>query len=609
MPQIPVWEKQVGVERAIAPEIPQGWFTDEYRAMAQAGEAIGGLADLMQKLKEQDDRTKLRHSNVQLSTGTNAFQYKNDSWVANHYGDGFVYQEDAQGNLLRNAKGLAIPTAFKKKPLNQIATDWAADYDRLRDKIVSDNLSGVSQILRQEWLDNSELHKNQESLQINQRQIAIAQNAAEAGVWAELGTIEDNLQTGKFDLESARIYTDMVVQDAYAVGDLQKTAVNERMVQNFLGGLESTDKRLQTERDQKADEDYVQSLILAVDSEELTEKEAIQEINRNTRFEGDSQRINAAIARFNVEIGIKNENKRLRAEEIESTLMDYLRKRDVKGGLDFINRLPQKELVLFPVDERLSQFNSLAAAMAKPVPIDTNESVRSWLNNFAIDVKLGRRGKWEFDIAMREAFYGLDVLKDGKTVHVYKAGSLESTVPLIDDSAFTTIDERATTDLASSQLTLLADAEKYLLNMFLTTSGGVDINAYNAFIQTASAEQRQNALDMRNLAYFYQNDFSREGMKLLRENADMTVDRLGPMVDEMAGRYITAFNSKIASGDLSIPGTVSLPPTQAEIDAAWLQELQKRWPNLPQPKTAEEYNRLPSGTEYIHTDGTKRRKK
>ena len=50
MPTIPVWEKQVGVERAIAPEIPQGWFTDEYRAMAQAGEAIGGLADLMQKL-------------------------------------------------------------------------------------------------------------------------------------------------------------------------------------------------------------------------------------------------------------------------------------------------------------------------------------------------------------------------------------------------------------------------------------------------------------------------------------------------------------------------------------------------------------------------------
>src|SRR4030067_2364808 len=113
------------------------------------------------------------------------------------------------------------------------------------------------------------------------------------------------------------------------------------------------------------------------------------------------------------------------------------------------------------VSQLLASTRAHADFKAKGIPIDTNESVRSWLNNFAIDVKLGRRGKWEFDIAMREAFYGLDVLKDGKTVHVYKAGSLESSVPLIDDSAFTTIDERATKDLASSQLTLLADAEKY----------------------------------------------------------------------------------------------------------------------------------------------------
>ena len=122
MPTIPLYEKTVGVERAVAPEIPQGWLTDKFRAVAQLGESGRDIATLLQNLQEMEARTEGNNLDVEISTLQNTLittKWGNEQWRATNLGDGNVMERtgviDPQTGLeqLRD-------TGIKKIPISMV---------------------------------------------------------------------------------------------------------------------------------------------------------------------------------------------------------------------------------------------------------------------------------------------------------------------------------------------------------------------------------------------------------------------------------------------------------------------------------------------------------
>ena len=243
MPQIPVWEKQVGVERAVAPEIPQGWLTEEYRAMAQAGEAVGGLADVMQKLQEQETRTKLREQDARNSAvRMGILQQYNDEYIEQEYGEGEIFEWATDPT--DPTKKIAKPTGRQKKKFNQLATDFMGDFDKLIAANEDKYLTDIPEHYRRRYQAQSEIERNNLALWINEKQVDAVGKAAERAVVAQTLQQMEGLKAGDPpDIVLANI--EAVLKDGVVTTD-----ISPEKASNLLSHYQNEIKRLVKEQQQ-----------------------------------------------------------------------------------------------------------------------------------------------------------------------------------------------------------------------------------------------------------------------------------------------------------------------------------------------------------------------
>jgi len=364
MPRIDTYKRSVPLATVGQPQIPSGWFTDEYRAQAgaaqaeaQFGQALGQAAQvvsntiggLIQQLQDRQARTEIRKANVEMSTKTTALlaEHTDPQWRDSQYGTGFIANPDG------------TPSEIKKKPLSQYAQDFIDKYDKIRDDVFSKSFSAAPESMRQQWLAGINIDRNQQALKINGIQVRVAQQQAELAVYEVAQAHIAAHKAGQVSAEDAMAGIEQAKQRGYATGDLAKTIASEKQFDAMIDEVEANEKRLEQEKK----EGVVGLIVEHLNSTNLTYDQKLEVINQHTGLDGGQKR--DAVSQINIgeaanKIRQEREAEKQRGDFFARMSSPNSRQTVDRNYIQSLDKLSQKER-----QQMLEWTESIAASQAK----------------------------------------------------------------------------------------------------------------------------------------------------------------------------------------------------------------------------------------------------
>ena len=434
MPQIPRYSRQVGYEPAQQPLVQPGFFTEQYRAMAQAGEAGSQLANLIAAMNKQNEARKLMDAKAdfELQATDITSNYNNDDWAVKTFGEDYT----------------------------NMASEQMREYDTLGESIAAKKLTGLSENGRAAWVAWMNATKANLTGQANRRQYQFHEERMKLSFFRNIEAEKTKVAQGLITPNEAMTQIEQYLKQQPQGNQLQ----GEVWMRTTRGQIEAAADERQKAILAALDHQDTMALISAVENGTMTVDQANSKQAKDPRYVGRNEALNAEQAKVKEAGAAFKEQDTIAVNELTGTIAGFLANHEPSKALDVLQQSDNIDL-LNKVDPGLIvqwQKSAYAEAdrLAKGLPIVTVITARDDLNQQAADVGRGWIPRDEALGNLRSARLG--TLDDkGNLIYSYtktvggEKRIYSSTTPQIDDADYQSLSTKLTTEYDSSITSVL----------------------------------------------------------------------------------------------------------------------------------------------------------